>query len=117
MVTAAIIIIIAAAILGAILLFYVLTGKPTPKGIAFIHGPLAITGLIVLIIYAVTTAKHHKHLESIVLFSIAAVGGVVVFYRDITGKSIPKWLAVLHGVIALTGIGFILFHTFSGGHH
>lgn len=116
MVTAAIFFILSAAILGAILLSYILRGKETPKGLAFIHGPLAATGLILLVIYAITTANEHKHLESITLFCIAAAGGAVLFYRDITGKPVPKWLAVGHGLLAITGIVFLLWHTFSGHH-
>lgn len=106
-----------AAIVGIIMLYYLLAGRPIPKGMAFVHGPLALAGLIVLIIYAVTTSSHHKHYESITLFSVAAVGGVVLFYRDITGKSLPKWLGVLHGVLALAGIVAILLHSVGGKSH
>lgn len=93
MVTASIICILTAAVLGVILLWYVVQRKPTPKGLAFVHGPLAITGLIILIVYAITTASHHKHLESISLFAVAAALGVVLIYKDLTGKKTPKWLA------------------------
>ena len=111
MVQAAIVLIAIAATLGAIMLYYLLTGRHIPKGLAFVHGPLAIAGLVVLICYAVITTHHHKHYESIVLFSIAAVGGLVLFYKDITGKRIPKWLAVLHALLAITGFLFLLVHT------
>src|SRR5215212_9378700 len=43
-----------AAILGAILLSYILQGKETPKGIAILHGLFAATGLVLIIYYAVS---------------------------------------------------------------
>lgn len=101
-----------AAILGMILISYVLQSKPTPKGLAFVHGPMAAIGIVLLIIYAFYQTP--APIESIVLFIIAAFGGLVLIYRDLTGKTLPKWLAVLHGLIAVTGyvflITFILSH-------
>lgn len=98
-----------AAILGMILLSFVLKGKETPKGVVFTHGPLAAIGLVLLIIY---TIDNPGPTESVVLFIIAALGGVVLVIRDLSGKSIPKWLAVAHGLIAVTGFIFLLVFAF-----
>ena len=99
-----------AAILGMILLSYVLKEKETPKGVVFTHGPLAATGLVLLIIY---TVNQPGPVESIVLFTIAALGGIVMLMRDLSGKKIPKWLAVLHGLIAVSGFIFLLVFAFT----
>lgn len=112
MVIAAIILLSIAALLGIILLTYVLRNKPTPKGLAFIHGPVAFIAVVVLLVYAVTTTNEHKHWESIILFLTAALGGIILIYRDLTGKSIPKLLAVAHGLIAVTGYVILLYHYF-----
>lgn len=93
-----------AAMLGFYLLTFVLTDRPTPKGIAFIHGPLAAIALIILIMYALT--HHPAPILSICVFVVAALGGLTLIYRDLTGKTLPKWLALGHGMLAL--IGFIL---------
>src|SRR4051812_42558790 len=90
-----------AVLLGLYLLSYVLQNKNTPKGIAFTHGPLAAIGLILLIIYALIYKP--APLISIIIFIMVAFGGMVLIYRDITGKSIPKWLAIGHGLSALIG--------------
>ncbi len=100
-----------AAILGMILLSFILRGKETPKGLALTHGPLAAIGLILLIIYTVNNKP--GPIESVILFTIAAIGGVIVFMRDITNKPIPKWLAIAHGLIAVTGFIFLLIFAFS----
>jgi hypothetical protein len=100
-----------AAILGIILISFVLRGKETPKGIVFLHGPIAAVGLVLLIIYALRNTP--SPVESIVLFIIAATGGVILVWHDIKGKPFPKWLAVVHGLIAVTGFIFLLMFAFA----
>lgn len=99
-----------AAILGMILLSFILKGKETPKGVAIAHGLLAATGLVLLIMY--TTKATPGPVESVILFAIAATGGIIVFARDITNKPIPKWLAVVHGLVAVAGFAFLLMFAF-----
>jgi hypothetical protein len=99
------------AIVGLYLLTLVLKSKETPKAIVFVHGLFVVIALIMLIVY--TTKNSPGPLESLVLFIIAAVGGIVVAFRDFTGKKIPKWLAVVHGLVAVTGFLFLLIFTFS----
>lgn len=101
-----------AALLGLYLLSFVLTDKKTPKGVAFVHGPLAATGLILLIIYALTHSP--APIVSIVIFAMAAMGGTLLIYKDLTGQSIPKWLALGHGISAIVGFIFLIMFTFFG---
>ena len=68
MVITAIILISLAVILGLYLISFVLKKKTPPKGVALIHGTLAALGIIVLLIYALTTSSHHKHWDSVVIF-------------------------------------------------
>jgi hypothetical protein len=93
-----------AALLGIILLSYVLRNKETPKGLAIIHGSIAALGLILLItLIIISPAKAYL---SLIFFVLAGLGGFTIMYRDLTGKFLPKWLALGHGLIAVTG--FIL---------
>ena len=98
------------AIIGMYLLALVLQKKETSKFMAFVHGAFVATALILLIIYS---SDHPGLTESIVLFVIAALGGLILIIRDLTGKSIPKWLGVMHGLIAVGGFIFLLAHAFS----
>src|SRR6476620_5155105 len=95
-----------AAILGMVLLFFVLKGRNTSKVLAITHGLLAAAGLFMLVLYAFHNKPGAK--ESLTLFIVAATGGVIVFIRDVSNRSIPKWLAVLHGLIALSGFAYLL---------
>lgn len=111
MITTAIALFSLAALLGMFLLTFVLKGRKTPKAVVFTHGPLAAAGLVLLIIYSVKYSP--GPMESIILFAIAATGGLVLVIRDITGKSIPKWLAVVHGLLAVTGFVYLLIFAFA----
>jgi hypothetical protein len=99
-----------AAVLGIILISYVLRDKPTPKGIVVFHGPIAATGIVLLIIYMLFHAQS-PFLISLILFVFAALGGFILLFRDLTGKSVPKWLALLHGSLAV--IAFIILIVFA----
>lgn len=105
---------ILAALLGLYLLSYILTGKHTPKRIVFIHGPLALIGLIILVVYAYIHTS--SPWVSIILFIMAALGGVTMIYRDMTGKSVPKWMAIGHGLTATVGLIFLLIFAFGPTH-
>jgi hypothetical protein len=100
-----------AAIVGLILLSFILRSKETPKGVAIGHGLLAATGLVLLIIYC--TRHSPRPIESLIIFIVAATGGFIVFARDISNKPLPKWLPVVHGLIAVTGLIFLLIFAFS----
>lgn len=96
------------AILGIILLSYVLREKKTPRWLVYSHGPLAVVGIILLIIYA--GLNRPSPIASIIIFLIAATFGFVLFYRDVTGKSLPKGVALGHGLIAFLGLlAFLIF--------
>lgn len=110
MVITAVILIAIAVFLGAYLLSYVLQQKIPPKAIAIAHGIAAVLGILVLLTFALTTEKHHKHWDSFVIFTIAATVGLYMFSRDLRHKSVPKWLAVVHGAVGLGGLSWILIH-------
>lgn len=99
-----------AALLGLYLLTFILQNKNTPKGVAFTHGPLAATGLIILIIYALLYSP--APIISIVIFVLAALGGFMLIFKDITGKPIPKWLALGHGITAVISFIFLVMFIF-----
>jgi hypothetical protein len=100
-----------AALLGMALLGFILKGAETPKAVVFTHGPLAATGLVLLAIYVF---KHSPSpVEALTLFVITAVIGFVMLFRDLTGRKIPKALAIGHGLIAVAGFTLLLYFAFS----
>jgi hypothetical protein len=100
-----------AAILGMVLISHVLRDKETPKGVVIGHGLFAAIALVLLLVYVFENKP--GPVESAVLFVIAALGGFIMLSRDLSGKKIPKWLAVVHGLLAVTGFIFLLLFTFN----
>jgi hypothetical protein len=100
-----------AAIIGMVMLSFVLQDKKPTRLLVFTHGPLAIAAIILLLVYS---GRHHPiPFESIVLFLIAATGGIILVMHDLLGKPIPKWLGIAHGLIAVAGFIFLLIFQFS----
>jgi hypothetical protein len=98
------------AILGMYLLSLILRNKSTPKGVTIIHGVMAAVALVLLIIFCFGPTPGPW--PSIIVFTIAAMGGFVLNYRDITGKKVPKWLGIVHGLAAITGFIMLLCFAF-----
>jgi hypothetical protein len=97
------------ALAGIYLLTVVLQNKQTPKFVSLIHGGCVVIAFTMLIMYSL---EKPGPVESIVLFAMAALGGLVLIYRDLAGKPIPKWLAITHGLLAVTGFSFLLAYVF-----
>ena len=97
-----------AALLGLYLLSFLLSNKNIPKSVALTHGFFALIGIMLLIIYPLY--HHISPMVSLVLFLIAVAGGLLLFYRDLTGKKMPILLAVGHAFAAI--IAFLLLLVF-----
>ncbi len=98
------------ALIGMYLLSFILIKKETPKIVSYIHGALVGTALVLLVCYA---SANPGMTEVVVLLLIAASGGVTIIIRDIMNKPLPKWLAIAHGSIAVTGFIFLLVYAFA----
>lgn len=99
-----------AALIGLYLLTLVWTRSDIPKPVALIHGAMAATGVLLLLVYIVGPGP--DPIASLVLFVMAALGGGYMFLRDIKGHKPPRWMALGHGLTAITGYTFLLLHTF-----
>ena len=100
-----------AAVLGLILIAKVFQDKETPNKVVYSHGLFAATALILLVIKYVQNG-HSMLLTSLLVFTIAAIGGFVLFGKDISGNKMPKWLATVHALAAVIGFITLLIATF-----
>lgn len=98
------------AIIGMYMLLLILKDQRPTKTAVFIHGLFALIGIVLLIYYCM--GNDPGPLESVIIFLIAALGGITVWWKDITGQKIPKWLAIAHGLIAVVGFTFLLMFAF-----
>lgn len=91
-----------AVVLGVFLLSQVLMQKKMPKGVAITHGLFAAVGIVLLVIYPFFYTP--APLISLVVLILAALGGLTMMYKGITGKSVPGWMALGHGMVAVIGV-------------
>lgn len=99
-------------IIGGVMSRYGLQKKHIPKGLTISHGIFVVLGLICLLIYAFTTSGHHKHWESIIIFTVAAMGGIYLLDQDLRKHKFPIWVLAVHAVIGLGGLIWLTIHLF-----
>ncbi len=94
---------------GVLNLLAILKNKSTKGPIILVHGMVALFALFALTAY---TVLHPNPLliGSIVLFLLAALGGIILLGIDMSNKPIPKVIALMHPLVAL--IGFVLLLTY-----
>jgi hypothetical protein len=98
-----------AAVFGIIIASAILRNQPTPKPIVFLHGLLGASALVIVIMYVMQHPDQNP-IVSLVLLIIAALGGFVLFARDMTKKAGPMALVIVHALVAVAGVlGLILF--------
>jgi hypothetical protein len=109
MIYLAIIILLAAAVFGLIIASAIIRNQPTPKPMVYIHGLLGALALAIIIFYVLKNPDNNP-MVSLVLLCIAAVGGFILFGRDMSKKPGPVSLVVIHALMAVSGVlGLILF--------
>lgn len=96
-----------AAVLGLILITKIFRDKETPKAVVYSHGAAAAIALVLLIIAYINQGGTWL-MTSLLVFVVAALGGFVLFGRDISKKSIPQSLAVVHALAAVAGFILLL---------
>ncbi|MFT4057918.1 MAG: hypothetical protein QM652_00055 [Legionella sp.] len=100
----AVILFLFAAALGLVILTAVLEDRKTNKKILYIHGIVAIIALVLMIIDIALFGRGSLVILSLILFILAALGGLTMFTLDMQKKPVPKWLALIHPVVALAGL-------------
>ena len=107
----ALVLFITAALFGFHLLKHVLAGTVTPKGSLLFHSIFAAAGLAIVVVNIYQGEKGHL-VTSLIFLSIAALGGFIMGYIDVIQKKTPpKILAIVHPILALTGVLFLVLHS------
>jgi len=110
MLEASIIFFVIAALLGVILLTKILRNQPTPKPVKFMHGIIAGIALLMLVTYVVLGHTSTLLITSLVLFILAAMGGLTLFTLDMSGKRIPRALALGHPALAIISLILLIIY-------
>jgi len=98
------------AVFGLTILISILRGRPTPKPVVLFHGLFVTTGLILVLITYLTGQPYKLLGISLGLFIIATIGGFTLLFNDLVKKPIPKWLAILHPIVAASGLVVLVIY-------
>lgn len=79
-----------------------------PIPLALLHGALAATALVLLIIAVLKAQLGGLAVIAIILFAIAALGGLVLFMTHLRSRPLPKPLIFIHGGVAITAFVILL---------
>jgi hypothetical protein len=90
------------AVGGVILATLHLKKKDAPVPLAIVHGLLAATGLVLLIIAVSQMVPAGLAGAALGVYLVAALGGFVLFARHLQKKTLPPTLIVLHGLLAVS---------------
>ncbi len=102
-----------AALLGVLNIIKVQQEKETNKAVVFGHGLFAAAALVLLLVHVFTVEMVGTLLTiSSILFVIAALGGFILFSRDIQDKQPPKTLAWIHASAAVVAFVLLLVEYF-----
>lgn len=112
MLAAAIFLFIIAAIFGLTILASILRDKPTPKLSVLAHGTFAIIALLILIAAVASNHGSTLLLVSVGLFILAALGGFTLLSFDIRSKPIPKVVAIIHPLVAVSALVLLVIVVF-----
>jgi hypothetical protein len=94
------------------------SGQPHPPSwLAMLHGFLAGAAVTLLIYAAATIGIPRLAQVALVLFLIAAAGGIFLNLAfHLKALPLPKWLVLVHGGIAVIGFLFLIAATWAVMH-
>ncbi len=110
MIQTAIILFVVAALFGLVLLAAILRDRPTYKPVVFIHGTIAAIALLILLVYVLSGHTSTLLITSLSLFILAALGGFTMFAIDMSGRRVPKALALGHPLLAITSLILLIIY-------
>lgn len=100
------------ALLGGVVLLYVLKDKARPKLLVLLHGTVVAVGIALLATFAF---YHHnsEYLLFLLVFAAIAVVGFYMFIKDFSGAAVSKKVALLHGILAILALAFLVYYSFA----
>jgi hypothetical protein len=98
-----------AALVGVFMAFNHLRGRTPPHlAVALLHGALAASGLLALVLAVMKTGLTGKPAIALGLFLVAALGGFTLLSFHLRRRALPSALVLGHAVLAATGFVMLL---------
>ena len=109
-------ILLAVAALGGVVMagMRFASDRQPPAALAMLHGFLAAAALTLLLYAAATVGLPQMALGALVLFVLAAAGGAILNLKYHWNQlPLPKWLVIVHAIVAVTGFALLLAATWA----
>lgn len=90
-------------------------GRMLPLKISGVHGVLGAAALVFLVMQAVDHPDNRLVNSAILVFVLAALGGLLLFAFRASRQRLPLGVVLLHGAFALTGFALLLGGWLRGG--
>ena len=88
--------------------------RQPPVALVMLHGLLAAAAVTLLLYGAVTIGLPSTALGALVLFLLAAAGGAILNLNyHWKQRPLPKWLVLVHGLVAVAGFLLLLSATWA----
>ena len=105
----AVLLIAVAAVFGLYMAVQHFKGRTPPKvGVAIVHGLLAVSGVIVLLLGVWEIGFGTAHTWALVLFGVAALGGLYLVSHHMRQRPLPNGVIVIHGLVAVVAFLVLL---------
>jgi FtsH-binding integral membrane protein len=101
-----------AAVVGLTLALKYFKGDDMPLPLSFIHGALAVTGLVLLILGVTMSGIGGYAQTALYVFIVAALGGIFLFLKHLRGESRPKAVILIHAAAAITAFVLLVLGIF-----
>jgi len=106
----AVLLIALGAVVGLYMAVQHFKGRTPPKaGVAILHGLLAVSGVIVLLLGVWEIGFGTVHTWALMLFAVAALGGLYLVSHHMRQRPLPNGVIVIHGLVA--AIAFLVLLT------
>ncbi|HEX3775241.1 MAG TPA: hypothetical protein VHV51_12300 [Polyangiaceae bacterium] len=104
-----------AALGGLVLVFLRVSNKPLPLPLALLHGALAATGIVALLLSVLNAGGAGQARLALGLFVVAALGGFLLFSFHLRKKQLPMGVVVIHALVAIAAFLILLGAVIKGG--
>ncbi len=100
----------AAAVIGLWMAVQHFRGRtPPPAGVAILHGLLAVSGVITLLLGVREIGTGTTHTWALGLFVVAALGGLYLVSHHMRQKALPNGVIIVHALVAV--VAFLVLVT------
>jgi len=99
----------AAAVIGLYMAVQHFRGRTPPAaGVAILHGLLAVSGVVALLLGVRGIGFGGAHTWALALFVLAALGGLFLVSHHLRQKPLPNGVVIIHALVAVVAFLILL---------